>query len=584
MSAIPPSTPGVASALAVALPPDALSGVALECGAVLTLEDGTRLVSDIYRPAGDGAGAGPWPVLLMRQPYGRDIASTVVYAHPSWFARRGFMVVVQDVRGRGDSDGDFYCFRHEIDDGRQTVRWAASLPGANGRVGMYGFSYQGSTQLLAALGRPPELRALAPHMTAFDLYSGWFYRGGLLQLSTTLSWASQMLREDSRRRACASEAELDANFQNTGRLTGLLPTRDIRPLVNSDLPSYGADWLRNPTPDGYWREFDLLARVAELGLPMFHLSGWYDLYLRGSVDGYRAMSAAHPNQFLLATPWVHLPWGNLTGGADLGPAAVPAVDEMMAEWFHHWLDRDTPPSAAPAGLTGCRYFVLGENAWRHAATWPPPEAVAQTWYLSSAGRANSRFGDGKFGPGEAFGPDDLFNYDPEVPVAAPGGNQGGHAGFGAHDLAAQQQGINLLVYDTPPFAQAAVLAGDPACVLHVTSSAPETSFVVRLSRVTREGRAIFLTLGAAQTRAQAGAEVRIALDPTATRIEAGERLRLDVASSAFPLLIRHPNTEADPASVARAAEFRRALQVVHHDSARPSRAELPFLSTPSFAA
>lgn len=572
------------SPASIVLPADALSGVALECGVVLTLEDGTRLVSDVYRPAHEAAGPGPWPVLLMRQPYGRDIASTVVYAHPSWFARRGFLVVVQDVRGRGDSDGDFYTFRNEIEDGRQTVRWAASLPGANGRVGMYGFSYQGSTQLLAALGRPPELRALAPHMTAFDLYSGWFYRGGLLQLSTTLSWASQMLREDSRRRACASEAELDANWQNTGRLSGLLPARDIAPLVNTDLPSYGEDWLRNPTPEGYWREFNLLARVAELGLPMFHLSGWYDLYLRGSVDGYRAMAATHANQFLLATPWVHLPWGNLTGGADLGPAAVPAVDEMMAEWFHHWLDHDTPPSAPPPGLTGCRYFVLGENTWHHAAAWPPPEAVTLTWFLASAGRANSRFGDGRLDPVAASGADDLFNYDPEVPVVAPGGNQGGHAGFGAHDLAAQQQGINLLVYDSPVFAADAVLAGDSVCVLHVTSSAPETSFVARLSRVTREGRAIFLSLGAAQTRAQSGAEVRIALDPIATRFAAGERLRLDVASSAFPLLIRHPNTDADPASVKRAAEFRRALQVVHHDAARPSRTELPFLSPPTFVA
>lgn len=559
------------------LPPGACSGVEIECGAVAVMRDGCRLVADIYRPSPTPASPAPWPVLLMRQPYGRDIASTVVYAHPTWYARRGFMVVIQDVRGRGDSEGDFHCFRREAEDGHDTVRWAAALPGSNGRVGMYGFSYQGSTQLLAALTRPPGLRALAPHMTAFDLYSGWFYRGGLLQLSTTLSWASQMLREDARRRGAASEAELDQNWQNTGRLSGLLPVRDARPLVNADLPSYGADWLRHPSYDDHWREFDLLARVGELGLPMFHLSGWYDLYLRGSVDGYRAMAAAHPNQFLLAAPWVHLPWGNLTGGADFGPAAAPAVDEMMAAWFHHWLDTDTPPTAPPAGLAGCRYFTLGENAWRDAPAWPPPEAARRVWYLAGGGRANSRFGDGRLDAEAPGGPDDLFSYDPEVPVLAPGGNQGGHALFGPHDLAAQQQGINLLVYDTAPFMEPAVLAGDPVCVLHATSSAPETSFVVRLSRVTAEGRAIFISLGAARVRAREGAELRIALDPVAVRFAPGERLRLDVASSAFPLLIRHPTTEADPASVARAAEFRRALQVVHHDAARPSRIELPFL-------
>ncbi len=563
------------------LPTGVCAGVEIECGLVVAMRDGTRLVADVYRPAATAEAPGPWPVLLMRQPYGRDIASTVVYAHPTWFARRGFMVVIQDVRGRGDSEGNFYAFRGEIEDGHDTVRWAAALPGGNGRVGMYGFSYQASTQLLAALGRPPELRALAPHMTAFDLYSGWFYRGGLLQLSTTLGWASQMLREDSRRLGAASEAALDENFQNTGRLSALLPVRDAGPLVNGDLPGYGAAWLRHAEPDAYWPEFDLLARVAELGLPMFHLSGWYDLYLRGSVDGYRAMAARHAGQFLLASPWVHLPWGNLTGGADFGPAAVPAVDEMMAAWFHHWLDHETPAGEAP--LRGCRYFTLGENAWRDAATWPPPEARVASWFLASAGRANSRFGDGVLTREAAGGPDDLFSYDPEVPVAAPGGNQGGHAGFGPHDLTAQQQGINLLVYTSAPLAEAAVLAGDAACVLHVTSSAPETSFVARLSRVSPDGRAIFLTLGAAQVRARAGAELRIALDPVAVRFAAGERLRLDVASSAFPLLIRHPNTETDPASVARAADFRRALQVVHHDAARPSRVEIPFLSSPSHA-
>lgn len=564
----------------IALPTACCAGVEIECGVVAVMRDGCRLVADVYRPAVGDAGTGPWPVLLMRQPYGRDIASTVVYAHPTWFARRGFLVVVQDVRGRGDSEGEFYAFRREAEDGYDTVRWAATLRGANGRVGMYGFSYQGSTQLLAALGRPPELRALAPHMTAFALHSGWFYRGGLLQLSTSVSWASQMLREDARRRGARSEAALDENWQNTGRLSGVFPVRDAVPLVAEDLPSYGADWLRHAEDDVYWREFDMLARVDDLGLPMFHLSGWYDLYLRGSVDGYRAMAARHPGQFLLAAPWVHLPWGNLVGGADLGMAAVPAVDEMLASWFHHWLDSDQPPATAPAGMEGVRYFVLGENAWRESRAWPPAEARPRVWHLVSGGRANSRFGDGGLSEDGPGGPDDLFNYDPEVPVLAPGGNQGGHAGFGPHDLSAQQQGINLLVYDTGAAKVPLVVVGDPVCVLYVTSSAPETSFVARLSRVMADGRAVFLTLGAGRVKAREGAELRLALDPVAVRLAPGERLRLDVASSAYPLLIRHPNTECDPAAVSRPAEYRRALQVVHHDAARPSRLELTVLPSP----
>lgn len=563
-----------------ALPPAACADVVIECGVAAAMRDGCKLVADIYRPVPTAASPGPWPVLLMRQPYGRDIASTVVYAHPTWYARRGFLVVIQDVRGRGDSEGEFYTFRHETDDGFDTVAWAAALPGSNGRVGMYGFSYQGSTQLLAALARPPALRALAPHMTAFDLYSGWFYRSGLLQLSTTLGWASQMLREDSRRSshpdAPAAERALDQNFLNSGALANAFPLPAATPFTHPALPTYGADWLTHSAYDAYWREFDLLARVADLGLPMFHLSGWYDFYLRGSVDGYRATAAAHPNQFLLAGPWSHIPWGRQIGAADLGPAAVPAIDELQAAWFHHWLDHETP--AAPAPLSGTCYFVLGENKWRTAPSWPPATTTTP-WYLASDGRANSRFGDGRLDPATASGPDDMFNYDPEVPVAAPGGNQGGHVGWGPHELSAQQQSLNLLCYTSAPLSSPLVIAGHAQLILHALSSAPETSFVARLSRVTPDGRAHFLTLGATIARVQTEpGEITLELDPTAVRFEAGDCLRIDVASSAFPLLVRHPNTLASPASITRPAEFRRALQVVYHDSARPSRILLPVLA------
>src|SRR5208337_3106297 len=154
-----------------------------------------RLVSDHYYPTGEG----PFPTLLMRQPYGRDIASTVVYAHPVWFARHGYHVAIQDVRGRGGSEGEFYPFRHEGPDGAETIGWLRNHPASNGRIGMYGFSYQGATQLLAAAERPEGLECIAPHMTAVDLYHGWFYHHGALRLSPSLGWGIQMLREDARR-------------------------------------------------------------------------------------------------------------------------------------------------------------------------------------------------------------------------------------------------------------------------------------------------------------------------------------------------------------------------------------------------
>jgi uncharacterized protein len=550
----------------------AFAGIEYFPGQTMLTRDGVKLVADVYQPLGDG----PFPVLLMRQPYGRDIASTVVYAHPAWFARHGFIVVIQDVRGRGDSEGEFYPFRNEIDDGYDTVLWAAGLPKSKGRVGMYGFSYQGSTQLLAAIGKPAPLRALAPHMTAFDLYSGWFYRNRILQLSTTLAWANQLLREDARRRASPSLAALDESWLAPGRLSSAFPINEAAPITNFDLPAYARDWLRHPRYDEYWREFDLLHyRVAELGLPMFHLAGWYDLYLRGSIDGYCEVSRQHPHQFLLATPWAHIPWGNQLAGINLGPEAAPRVDDMLVEWFHHWLDHDVPRAEPP--LLGARYFVLGENRWRTAPEWPPPRPDLQTWFLRSGERANSRFGDGALDRAQAGGPDDVFNYDPEVPVLAPGGNHGGLTLFGPHDLSTQQQSLNLLVYTSAPLTAPIVVAGAPFCRLHVRSSAPETHFVVRLSRVLPDGRALFLCLGAAEVDVDGGAEIMIELDPIAVRFDTGESIRIDLASSAFPLLVRHPNTHVDPASLRSPGEFRRAIQIVYHDAARPSSLTLPVL-------
>lgn len=175
---------------------DCGDGIRLERGVRARMRDGIELVSDHYYPAQPGR----QPTLLMRLPYGRDVASTVVYAHPVWFARQGYNVVIQDVRGRGGSQGDFYPFRHEGPDGADTIAWLRTRPESNGRVGMYGFSYQGLTQLLAAAEQPDGLLCIAPGMTACDLYHGWFYQGGALRLSFALTWGLQLLKEDSRRK------------------------------------------------------------------------------------------------------------------------------------------------------------------------------------------------------------------------------------------------------------------------------------------------------------------------------------------------------------------------------------------------
>jgi len=549
-------------------------GVDAAFGVPCFMRDGTRLAADVYTPRGDG----PFPVLLMRQPYGRDIASTVVYAQPTWFCREGFIVVIQDVRGRGGSEGTFDAFQNEADDGFDTVEWAAKLPKANGRVGMYGFSYQGSTQLLAASRRPAALKAMAPHMTAFDLYSGWFYRDGMLQLATTLGWGNQMLREDARRKGADDlYNKLESTWSRPGSLLHELPVSRVKPLTDEEANPYVREWLEHEKKDAWWSAFDFLERVSEIAhVPCYHLSGWYDFYTRGSMDGYRAMAARSPStQKLELGPWGHIPWGTTVGGRYLGAEACPRVNRTLCNWMKRWcLPEGEMVDTGPA----VRYFSMGDEQWHEADKWPPAQSLQTRFYLGSKGNANSVFGDGflQENPPAQTQPADRFVYDPEVPVTGPGGAGPGYT-WGPVNLYPSQQGNNLLVYCSEKLATNVFYAGRPEALLQVRSSARRTAFVCRLS-ILREGESLFLSLGAASVdaadwRDDGTAAVRVLLDDIAFSLSPGDRLCLDVASSAFPLLARHPNAET-PLNKVEQGDFRRALQVVLHDPDRPSFLEL----------
>src|ERR1700753_524226 len=219
---------------------DCGSGVRLERAQRCVMSDGVGLVSDHYYPAEPG----PHPTLLMRQPYGRDIASTVVYAHPVWFAAHGYNVVIQDVRGRGDSEGEFYPFRSEGRDGAETIRWLRTRSESNGRIGMYWFSYQGLTPLLAGAEQPGGLVRIAPAQTAGDLYHGWFYRQGALRLASSLGWGLQMLKADARRRKLREASDGLEKAWIDLRSQPLVTPYGKHPLIQQEgMPTYLHDWI-----------------------------------------------------------------------------------------------------------------------------------------------------------------------------------------------------------------------------------------------------------------------------------------------------------------------------------------------------
>jgi putative CocE/NonD family hydrolase len=561
---------------------DCGNGVRLERGVQCRMSDGIHLVSDHYYPPGDG----PFPALLMRQPYGRDIASTVVYAHPVWFARHGYHVAIQDVRGRGGSEGDFYPFRNERQDGAETIAWLRQHPLCNGRIGMYGFSYQGLSQLLAAAEQPEGLVCIAPGMTACDLYRGWFYRNGALRLHSTLGWGIQMLREDARRRGLreASEA-LEAAWNNVRAQVNLVPYAKHPVLKDAGLPEYVRDWLTHDEPGDYWRELDVSGDIEKIAVPALHVSGWFDTYLNGSVDGFLALTKraasefARRHQYLLAGPWVHIPWGELIGSQNFGAEALLDTDAVLLRWFNHWL-KDSGEFADEPRI---RHFALGENRWRSAEKWP--DEGSATFYLRSRGKANSRKGDGVLAGNspQTDEPRDIFVYDPEVPVFAPGGPM---ALGGPHDQAEIELGNNLLVYSGEPLRDKLHIFGHPRVTLYVATSAANADFTAKLVRVLPDGRAQFVCMGVARS-SYLFAEKRYAadavqcwefdLDPASCVFFPGERLRLEIASSAFPLYDRNSSTGV-PAPQACHWNWRRSTQQVLHTAEYPSALHLPILA------
>lgn len=568
-------------------PPKAIDcgdGVRLVRDVELRLSDGTVLRSDHYLPPGGG----PAPALLVRQPYGKDIATTVVYAHPVWFARHGYVVVVQDVRGRGASGGGFYPFQHEEQDGHETLEWLSQRPECNGRIGMYGFSYQGVTQLLAAARGHPALRCIAPWMTAGDLHRGWFYQGGLLRLASTVGWATQMLRGDAHRLGPPEAARsLDAAWSQPAAHVHAAPFAEIPHLTAPELPGYYSDWIAHDQPGPYWERQDISTRWEAVQVPALHLVGWHDLYLHGGIQLFESMrrhaGRARDAQHLVAGPWVHIPWGRHVGEIDMGPEAMLDTDALLLRWFDHWLKDAGTFAREPRA----RLFAMGDNCWHRLDAWPGGDARCQAWHLRSGGRANGLRGDGwlSLEPPDTTEPRDTFVHDPDVPVVAPGGPT---AAQGCFNQARAEQGNNLLVYTSKPLEARLHVCGTPRAILHLQSSLDHCDLVVKLVRVLPDGRALNVSLGAARSsalfahpphRADAPHAWHVEMESTSCVFAPGERLRVEVASSAFPLFDRNPGSGV-PSRLASPRDWLRARQQVLHDAAHPSRVELPLLEEP----
>ncbi len=522
-------------------------------------QDRVRLDADIYRPDTTEK----LPILLMRQPYGRAIASTVVYAHPRWYASQGYIVVIQDVRGRGTSEGKFNLFAHEVDDGVDTINWVSQLPNSTGEVGMYGFSYQGMTQLYAAAKQPSALKVICPSMVAYNLYTDWAYENGAFCLQANLAWAIQLAAETARLRGD------EPAYQQLYKAASNLPLSDRTPSLPDILKelapdSFYHDWLNYADPnDRYWQKLSPQNLIQDVDLPMLHIGGWFDPYLRGTLNLYREMAArSQYPQHLIVGAWAHLPWGRKLGSVDYGREAQSPIDEAQIRWFDHFLKgQDTGIlTESPICL-----FEMGSNQWRYLDRFPNNNQIL--YYLVSDGLANIREDSGFLlvdeveednTAAEYLSPQELLEtnlgaeieqeftnttdilvHDPWRPVPA----LGGHSSFpgGSFDRSSLDCRSDILTYTSGELEEELHIVGEIVVEVYCTADTPSYDLCAVLSVVHPDGQVYNFAQGYIRVDS-AKVPVQIPLQATCMCIEPGNSLRLSLSGACFPAYPVNPGT------------------------------------------
>jgi putative CocE/NonD family hydrolase len=547
------------------------------------MRDGTTLRADVWRPAGGGK----HPVLLIRLPYDKAQGEDLCYAHPAWYARRGFAVVSQDVRGRWASDGEFTPFMHEADDGEDTMEWLEGLPFSNGKIGMYGFSYPGHTQLQIAVRKPPGLRCMVPAMTSADLYEGWAYNNGAFALAFNGSWATFLADDVARRRDPDLEPTLAAMYAKVNDYYWWLPLTAIPNLTPGSPGGFFSDWLAHETKDEYWTRWDVTGRLPEVEVPALMVGGLYDVFLEGTVGAYQGIRRGprSADTRLMIGPWYHMPWLPAFGEVDFGPEARNVVDQHQLAFFDQWL-RDGD------GVKGdrVRAFVSGANRWSGFQDWPPP-SEPWTLHLRARSRANSISGDGYLSeetPGSSEDPD-TYSYDPATPNLSRGGRScclEFAAPMGPMDQRPVESWNSVLVYTSEPLPKDRLVAGMIRAHLFAATNQADTDWVIKVCDVDPAGRSINIQESIQRARFAGGTDrarpipagkvTEFVLDvgTCAHLFQAGHCVRVQVASSHFPHWDRNLNT-GNPVGSDRLADRKVAIQTVLHDAAHPSRVVLP---------
>jgi len=585
------------------------------------MRDGKRLVADIYKPEGSAA---PLATILIRTPYSRKALRAEgegARSPATFFARHGYAVVVQDVRGKYDSEGDFSFAGNDGADGYDTIEWIASRPWSNGRVGTFGCSFRGEVQIAAALENPPSLSAMIPQGagamvgSADARYNNWASRvGGAFALATQAGWFHEsgsgvymqypdelprdvLLQLDEREN---TEPDYDRERSDIMAALESLPLVDIPDHLNS-LPNQFGEILTRPLDDPWWAAAGFVNDESAVSAPSLHVNSWYDYGVNETILQWSLFSQngsseiAKANQYLLISPSTHCMSERsarenaLVGDREVGDTRF-GYWNLYRAWFDRWLRAD---GDALDDVPRVQYFMMGTNRWRSAEVWPPRGAMNVDYYLESTDGANSLNGDGTLSPARPTSSgSDEYTYDPSTPVPSIGGSVccTGTDRFqpGAYDQRSVEMRNDVLVYSTSALEKPVAVAGPVQLVLFVSSSAPDTDFTAKLVDVYPDGRAFNVQNGIVRMRyrdkpnpsedLEEGKvyEISISLNATANTFGKGHRIRIEVSSSNFPAFDRNLNTGAD---MAFAEDWRAARNKVYFGPSTPSRLILSVISS-----
>ena len=561
--------------------------ITVEHGVKVTMRDGVVLRADIYRPKAEGR----FPVLLQRTPYnkagGNDFGMQA--------AESGYVAIIQDVRGRYTSEGEWYPFQFESQDGYDTVEWAAALPYSNGKVGMWGGSYVGATQMLAAIAHPPHLAGICPVVTASNYHSNWTYQGGAFEQWFNESWTSGLAQDTLNRRIQKSTDAMLGAWKLPLSAYPLFNTAGDAPALDSpgSLAPYFLDWLSHPSFDSYWKRWSIEDHFSEINVPALHTAAWYDIFQGGSIRNYEglkahaATEAARRGQHLLVIIGGHAGGGRQIGDVDFGASAAEFDENKVTLEWYDYLFKNVQNHFAQKPV---RIFVMGTNQWRDEDDWPLKRAHPTKYFLHSSSGANSLRGDGMLSADAPQSePADHYLYDPANPVPTIGGPlccDSAHLQAGPRDQRSAEARDDVLVYSTAPFTADTEVTGQITLELFAKSSAVDTDFTAKLVDVAPNGFAQNLTEGIIRARYRESQEAPELLNPgrvyklaidlwsTSNVFRHGHKLRLEISSSNFPRFDRNLNT-------GRSAQFDdhwvTATNTVLHDAEHPSALLVPLV-------